>query len=202
MPRVVVTGFRAFPGVADNPSQRLIEALKSERGLLPDGSACHLIDAAYSAVSPTLEAILEDPPAALVLTGFSAQAMGLRLESRAHDFCSPSHEDAFGFVPPSAGAIREYQDQLRADLHAIAAGLRQDGIDCAVSDDAGAYICNHSYYSALSRIAEYGLPTLAVFVHIPAIAGTPLAQTSAGVMELDTMMGGISSIAAALLEAR
>lgn len=201
MSRVVVTGFRAFPGVSHNPSQQLVEALREEQDLLPDGSECRLIDVAYSAVTPALDAILDDPPAALVLTGFSAQATGLRLESRAHDFCSPSHEDAFGFVPPSAGAVREYQEQLRADLHLIAAGLRQDGIDCAVSTDAGAYICNHSYYSALKRVAAEDLPTLAVFVHIPAISGTALAQSSAGAMGLDTMMRGISRIAAGLLEA-
>lgn len=202
MPRVAVTGFRAFPGVPHNPSQRLVEGLEAARGLLPEDSDCHLIDVAYSAVSPALESILQDPPAALVLTGFSARATGLRLESRAHDFCSSSHEDAFGFVPPSAGAIRKYQAQLRADLHAIAAGLRQDGIDCAVSTDAGAYICNHSYYTALKRIAADDLPTLAVFVHIPAIVGTRLAETSAGAMELDTMMRGIARIAGTLAEAR
>ena len=196
---VVVTGFRSFPGVPDNPSQRLIEALQAKPSLLPPNSECRLIEVSYTAIAPTLEDVLREPPLALVLTGFSARAEGLRLETRAHDYRSADHEDAFGFKPETGSDIREYMEQVRADLPAIAGAVAQLGIACSLSDDAGAYVCNHTYHAALSRIAELDLPTLAVFVHIPAIEGTALARSSAGAMSLDNLTRGIATIAERLV---
>ena len=67
--------------------------------------------------------------------------------------------------------------------------------------DCGAYLCNHSYHLALGHIAALGLDTRAVFIHIPAIAGTPLAQTSAGAMPMETMARGVAMVAHALAAA-
>ena len=197
---IALTGFGAFPGVPDNPSARLLEAMRTA-DLLPSGTRFRLIEVAYAAVPPAIEEILADPSAALVLTGYSACATGLRLETRAHDHCSADHADAFGFVPRTGSEIRHYRDQLRADLPGIAARVAQAGIDCTLSDDCGAYLCNYSYHLALGRIAALGLNTRAVFIHIPAIAGTPLAQTSAGAMPRETMARGVAMVAHALAAA-
>jgi len=198
---IVVTGFGRFPGVTDNPSHALIDALRETPDLLPGDAACRLIEVSYAAVPPALDAILADPPAALVMTGFSRRATGLRLETRAHDHRSPEHEDAFGLRPQAGEAIRHYMEQVRADLPAISGTVARSGIDCVLSDDAGAYVCNQTYHTALSRIAARDLPTLAVFVHIPAIAGTPLAGESEGAMELETMARGVALIARELARA-
>ena len=66
---IVITGFRSFPGVADNPSQAVIEHLRASR-LLPDGTRCHLLDVDYRGVQVDLADILE---AAAV---YSATVMG------------------------------------------------------------------------------------------------------------------------------
>lgn len=195
MGRIAITGFREFPGVADNPSQALVERLQASPDLLPGDAECRLLEVSYAAVPPALEDILADPPAALVLTGYSARATGLRLETRAHDFRSTEHEDAFGFVPENGTEIREYLEQVRADLPGIAGKLAREGIACTLSHDCGAYVCNHSYHQALRRIAAGDLPTLAVFVDLPAISGTALAGSSAGAMDLGLMAKGVSMIA-------
>jgi len=151
---IAITGFGPFPGVCDNPSARLLETFHTVPDLLPAGTALRLIEVGYAAVALAIEEMLADPPAALVLTGYSALAAGLRLETRAHDHCSTDHQDAFGFVPRSGGAIRQYREQLRADLPGIARIVSQAGIECTLSDDCGAYVCNHAYHLALSRIDE------------------------------------------------
>ncbi len=193
---VVVTGFRRFPGVADNPSQIVIEALQAAPGLLPQGTECRLLEVAYAAVAPALEAILARPPAALVLTGYSALAEGLKLERRASDRCAPSLPDARGFHPPHGLpdpiAIRENR---ACDIAALHRALRAQRLACTVSDDAGQYVCNHTYHTALAQIAARRLPTRAIFVHLPAIAGTPLATTSASAMSVADMAAGVATIA-------
>lgn len=199
---IVVTGFGPFPGVPDNPSAALVEALRSTPGLLPLDTRYRVIDVGYGAVEPALSAILADPPAALVMTGYSRLANGLRLERRAHDFCSPDREDAFGMRPDllarEGAGLREYCEQLAADLPGIAGRVMQEGIACTLSDDCGAYLCNHIYHRALLRIAAEGAETLAAFVHLPAIAGSPLAATSAGAMPLAEMARGVALIATEL----
>jgi pyroglutamyl-peptidase len=156
------------------------------------------VEVGYAAVPPALEAILADPPAALVMTGYSGLATGLRLETRAHGFCSPDRADAFGLRPEPAGEVRDYLEQLAADLPAIAGQVMQAGIACSISHDAGAYLCNHIYHQALHRIAHCGAGTLAAFVHVPAISGTPLAAASAGSMPLVEMARGVALIATEL----
>jgi pyroglutamyl-peptidase len=199
--RIVITGFRHFPGVADNPSQLLVEALAATPGLLPADTAYHLLDTAYAAISPALEAILADPPAALVLTGFSALAEGFKLERRASDMCSPRFADALGFVPQmKAGAAIGRCENPACDFPALEAALIAQGFPCQLSDDAGEYVCNNAYHTALTRIAALGAPTRAVFVHLPAIAGTPLARTSASAMPLPEMARGVALVARLLAE--
>ena len=198
--RVVVTGFRGFPGVELNPSQAVVEALEQSPGLLPKHAECRLLDTAYEAVARTLEAILADPPTALVLTGYSSLARGFKLERRASDVCSPAFADALGFRPPERPGAAVDLRQSSCDFAAIEAALLAEGITCELSDDAGEYVCNYAYHLALSRIAEGGLPTRAVFVHVPAVAGTPLAQGSASAMALTEMARGVALIARMLAE--
>ena len=198
---MAITGFGQFPGVLDNPSHTLLERLRDTPDLLPADAVCRLIEVSYGAVAPALEELLADPPAALLLTGFSRRATGLRLETPAHDFRSPDRQDAFGFNPPAGDAEPQYLSQSRADLAHISNCVIKAGIDCVLSDDAGAYVCNHTYHTALRLIAERDLPTLAVFVHIPAISGTDLAGESEGSMPLDSMARGVAMIARELLQA-
>jgi len=194
--RIVVTGFRSFPGVPDNPSQAVVETLAASAGLLPATAGFRLLDTAYAGLSPALEAILAEPPAALVLTGFSALAGGFKLERRASDLCSPKFADAHGVFPQQTmGAPIDLRENRSCDFPAMEAALLAEGFPCQLSDDAGQYVCNNAYHLALKQIAALGLPTRAVFVHLPAIAGTPLARSSASAMKLSDMARGVALIA-------
>jgi pyroglutamyl-peptidase len=199
--RIVVTGFRSFPGVPDNPSQKVVEALQATPGLLPASAEFDLLETAYAAIAPALDAILAKPPAALVLTGFSALAEGFKLERRASNVCSPKFADAHGFVPPEArGAEVGMRENRTCDLIALESALLAAGFPCQLSDDAGQYVCNNAYHLALARITALELPTRTLFVHLPAIAGTKLAASSASAMELPEMARGVALIARHLAE--
>jgi pyroglutamyl-peptidase len=197
--RIVVTGFRSFPGVPDNPSQRVVEALETSPRLLPPRSECRLLETAYAALSPALEAIFAEPPAALVLTGFSSIAEGFKLERRASDLCSPQFADAHGVFPQrSAGTALDLLENQNCDFVAMEACLLAEGFPCHLSHDAGHYVCDAAYHTALTSIAARSLPTRAVFVHLPAITDTPLAASSAFAMPVPEMARGVALIAGLL----
>lgn len=197
--RIVLTGFRGFPGVADNPTQLLLEAIAARPSLLPAGAEFRLLETAYAAIPLALEDILREPPAALVMTGYSALARCITLERVARDWRSPDIADAAGYYPLArVGAAVERSENIGCDFGAVAAALVKRGLGCRFSDDAGQYVCNGLYHAALSRIAELRLGTRAIFVHVPAVEGTPLAERSTGSMPLDEMMRGVALIARVL----
>ena len=198
---VAITGFTAFPGVPDNPSARLVKTLRAGAAPLPPSASFHLLNVSYKAVSAALDDIFADEPAVLLMTGYSARAEGLRLERRAHDFISPDSADAFG-LRGGGEKVGEVLMPTRLDLSAMAECVRNEGIACAVSNDAGAYLCNFIYHQALKRISRQASGTVALFVHVPAIIGTPLARTSAGAIPLATIAEGVALIAARLAGVR
>lgn len=186
----VLTGFRAFPGVPDNPTQALVEHFAQRPALLPADTRLHLLEVDYRTVGPALDALLAEPPAALVLTGFSAQASAITLEARASHLCAPDKPDVCGYVPrlPDAPALQSTLDlpRMRALVERTA--------PCAISHDAGQYLCNFAYRHALDRVARRGLATRVLFVHVPALAGTPLAESAAASLPLDAMASALAVI--------
>lgn len=191
----MLTGFRAFPGVADNPTEALLAHLAGQPDLLPRGTRLAMLAVEYRTIGPALDGLLDDGPddgpAALVLTGYSHRATGITLEAVATALCAPDKPDVTGFV-----AVQGEGPALATpiDLGALQATIAPHA-PCSISDDAGQYLCNYAYRHALDRVATRGLATRALFVHLPAIAGTPLAAGSAAALPLDVMVDAVARIA-------
>ncbi len=195
--RAAFTGFGPFPGVADNPTSTLIEALCASDD--PAFAACSfdVLDVEYEAVGPVLDRVLAKGPRALVMTGFSRNAATLQLESVASDARALS-ADAAGFVPAVSSAATTRLVCPHVDFAGLAAALNDCGIPTEVSRDAGQYVCNHAFYTALTRLAGADPAIPALFVHIPAIAGTELAQNSAAALPLGDLIRAMAAIAQAI----
>lgn len=178
-PRLVLTGFGHFPGVPENPTQAMLEAFRKDPQGLPQPHRLALLDVAYRSAGSVLDGLLDPAPDALVMTGYSRHATKVTLEARATDYCSPDQPDISGFVPPLK-ADPAPPLTTNAPLAALSMLLEDAGIAAEISQDAGGYLCNHSYRHALDRVAEQGLPTKVLFVHLPALEGTELAQDAAG----------------------
>ncbi|GAA0272832.1 pyroglutamyl-peptidase I [Alteraurantiacibacter aestuarii] len=197
--RIVITGFRAFPGVADNPTQRVIEYFGAVRSGLPHSTLLSLLDVDYRRVVPQIDALLAQPPRALILTGYSNVARAVTLESRASARCAADKPDNAGYVPPPANA--EQAPLMTAiDLGRLQKVLSRSNVSASISADAGEYLCNFSYHYALRQIADRALSTQVLFVHLPAVHGSDLAATAAGTMPLDQMAQAIAVIANTLTD--
>ena len=199
MARIILTGFRAFPGVADNPTQTLIEHFRADPSALPGDTALHLLDVDYRSIGAAIDIILTEPPAALILTGYSNLATDIRLESRATGLCAPDKPDVCGYVPQAPLSAPETL-HTRLDLTRLQTGLEARAIPASISRDAGQYLCNYSYRHALSVAAMGGMSTQVVFVHFPAVEGTALAQSAAAAMPLGQMAAALSHISAELAD--
>jgi pyroglutamyl-peptidase len=105
-------------------------------------------------------------PDIVVHFGLSRRARALHVERLARKACTPELLDAAGFSPASGLARRFGPDSLHSTLppEAIAIALQQAGFPAAVSDDAGGYVCNATFYRSLLA-ARTG--TLVGFIHVP-----------------------------------
>ncbi|MEM7398491.1 MAG: pyroglutamyl-peptidase I [Pseudomonadota bacterium] len=168
-PRVLVTGFGPFPGVAENPSGWLAERVASTE----TPTDCML----YRAVFPTeWHAVASRAayfhqairPRLMIHFGLQGEAIDIQLEARAHNQAE-SRPDACGAHPGRSDVITGCDDMLETwlPIDALVARLQEEQIPASVSQSCGRYLCNDLYYRSLHWAEQNGSDAL--FVHVPHI---------------------------------
>jgi pyroglutamyl-peptidase len=170
-PRVLLTGFGPFPGVAENPSAWLAETCAGSPEI--DGEL-HLrilpTEWAAAALMPRLYANLQ--PHVMIHFGVSERANAFRIERSAHNRAA-LRADASQALPAGRVIRAEGPDRLDTALPAsrLAAHLRTSGLPAVTSRSAGSYLCNFLYYHSLDWARRQPDPRLVLFVHVPPLTG-------------------------------
>lgn len=172
-PRILITGFSAFPGARRNPSEVLVRGLDvatlSRR--LGIGLATAILPTEYEAVSEMLPRLWKDlEPDAVIHFGLAGRAGRVRLEAIGRNASAPLRPDAAGRLPTGQVIEPGGPPARRATLPLarLAAALAQQGIPAATSVDAGGYLCNFATYVSLGIAGTAAAPRpLAGFVHLP-----------------------------------
>lgn len=167
---VMLTAFEPFGVVSDvNPSATVVSQVAHQKDVpwvhIPvtyDGGWRKAVDAARS-----------HNPHTVLVCGFAKDVAGLQLERYARNLCTSTTPDNDGIIregqPAIAGGVDHYVSALNLD--ALATTLRSKGHDIAISDDAGGYVCNHTYYMVTSEMPS----TRVLFVHMDARENTESA---------------------------
>ena len=167
--RVFVTGFSAFPGMPDNPSERIVRSLGDRRW--PPGiefGGCTLTTS-YGSVDYVASAFLSGfNPDLAVHIGVAESATRLRVERFGRNYQDTGLVDFDGIRPPASLIDPQGPDvrQTGYPVERLVDILRRRGVPVDLSDDAGGYVCNYLYYRSLQWGAEE-TGTDAVFIHIP-----------------------------------
>lgn len=168
-PRLVATGFSAFPGARRNPTGTLVAGLDVGRiaDRLGIEFAVTVLPTEYAAVGDLLPRLwAELRPDAVIHFGLHGRAATVRIETRAANHMSPVRPDAAG-VRPARPQIESRGPAVRRatlPVAAILAGLRRRGIRARLSSDAGGYLCNYASYLSLGLAPESARTG---FVHLP-----------------------------------
>jgi pyroglutamyl-peptidase len=163
--RILITGFGPFPGAPGNPTMTIVRHLAR----LPRGKAAGIEK--ITRLLPTewrmLEAFAADiralKPDAVLMFGLAGRRRKITPEARALNRAGPLRLDAAGKVPPSR-LLNEGNHQIRngsIDPVRMSVVLRRAGLPATTSRDAGDYLCNALFWTAL----DSGVP--AIFVHVP-----------------------------------
>jgi pyroglutamyl-peptidase len=169
MIKILVTGFGAFPGVPSNPSSALLSALKKRRRRLQRfGIALELreLPVTYAGLPQRLARLAKEiRPDAILQFGVASGREVISVEKFARNHVDTRHPDASGKPAFKDVLVAHGPRALKTRIpdSEIVAALRRAGIPSAMSNDAGDYVCNASFYHAL-RLANV---RCVGFIHIP-----------------------------------
>lgn len=178
-PRILITGFRPFPGAPYNPTEKLVERLLHlRRPALDDVERIgHIFPVTYSAIDRELPALIAaHHPDALLMFGLAARTPFVRVETRARNTVTQIWPDAEHARVRSRtiGAGPDSTRRFGPHTLKLLRAARGTGVAARSSLNAGYYLCNYLSWRAIEAIQtgyepERGEPRLAAFVHVPLV---------------------------------
>lgn len=174
--KILVTDFEPFGGEAENASGTAVQRL----GDVPAPNGVHLATAIlpvpWSDAGPALlRAVETHQPDAIVAVGEAGGRAVVTPERWARNL-------GHGRIPDKNGVVRDAAPlapgparlESRLDPAALTRAIQDAGVPAEVSEDAGAFLCNAVFWTALHRT---DLP--ATFIHVPAVRSQGTASIGA-----------------------
>jgi pyroglutamyl-peptidase len=172
MRKVLITGFEPFGGSEVNSSWETAVRV----GQLAPKDACMetlLLPVSFVRAGKKIrEALKEKRPDVLVMLGQRGKGESIYIERIAINMMDASSPDNDGYHPQERTIVDEGEAAYFSNLpvKTLRDALLQKGIPARVSNSAGLYVCNSTYYNALNEIYDQGLSTKALFIHLPIIS--------------------------------
>ncbi|XP_061588700.1 pyroglutamyl-peptidase 1-like [Cololabis saira] len=176
--KVIVTGFEPFGEHVVNSSWAAVQELERlGLGEAVDLYVCE-IPVEYKAIGSLLPSLWkEHRPELVVHVGVSGLATTVTLEKCGHNK-GYKRLDNCSFCPASQWCMEDGPDCLKSvlDMDTISRKVNDSdiGITASVSEDAGRYLCDYTYYTSL-----YLGQGRAAFVHVPPL-GKPYSRQDLG----------------------
>ena len=170
--KVLVTGFDPFGGSEVNSSWETAVRV----GQLAPKDVCMetlLLPVSFMRAGKKIrEALREKRPDVLVMLGQRGKGESIDIERIAINMMDASNPDNDGYHPQEQTIVDGGEAAYFSNLpvKTLRDALLHRGIPARVSNSAGLYVCNSTYYNALNEIYEQGLPTKALFIHLPIIS--------------------------------
>ena len=170
--KVLITGFEPFGGSEVNSSWETAVRV----GQLASKGVCMetlLLPVSFMRAGKKIrEALREKRPDVLIMLGQRSKGEGIDIERIAINMMDASNPDNDGYQPQEQMIIAESGAAYFSNLpvKALRDAVLQRDIPARVSNSAGLYVCNCTYYNALEEINRQQLPMKAVFIHLPKIS--------------------------------
>ncbi len=163
--RILITGFGPFPGQPTNPTMRLARHAGRAKRLRFAGveRIVRLLPTTWAMLDGVPAILAETKPDAVLMFGVAGRRRKVTPELRAMNHQSALKPDAVGRFAGvrSRVAGAPFAIRTRLDAPRLQVLIQQAGVPCALSRDAGGYLCNALSWQVLSS----GVPS--IFVHVP-----------------------------------
>jgi pyroglutamyl-peptidase len=165
--RVLLTGFEPFADFEINPSQCIVEHFQRQQR---DDVIARILPTEYQASGERIAAAIRDTnPDAVISLGVAQSRRTISLERIAVNVDDTPIVDNAGKLACGERIAVDgpvaYWSTL--PLEALQTALEARGIPVSISNHAGAYICNHAFYSARHTLEALGRSIPCGFIHVP-----------------------------------
>lgn len=204
-PRILISGFRPFPGAPYNPTEKLVERLiRLRRPALDDVVRIgHIFPVTYSAVDRELPALIATHrPDALLMFGLAARTHFVRIETRARNTVTQIWPDAEHAEVRSRTIVSGLDSTRRFGPHTLRLlrAANDTGVAVKSSLSAGYYLCNYLSWRAIEATRMDNGPRLAAFVHVPLVPRSPVQFRRSGAPNRVTFEQLVDASEAMLME--
>lgn len=201
--KVLLTGFEPFGKYKENSSWAVAEKV----------TACGVVDAeviamrlpvSFAGVGTALrKAVEEYSPNVVIMLGQAAGIDYIKLERIAINMMDATIADNNGYIPDEEPIYADGTAALftNVDIKKMRRAIEELGIPAKVSNSAGLYVCNRTYYEAL-RLCNKRPGMKALFVHLPLYEGQPSAAEEQPTMPLDDMLKAVWGITTCICQRR
>jgi pyroglutamyl-peptidase len=173
--KALVTGFDPFGGARVNASLEAVKRLPARIGALDIATA--ELPTSYARSIPALKAAIAGAKPSIVLcVGEAGDRAVLSVERVAVNLRDARMPDNDGAAPVDTPIVRGGPAAYFATLpvRAMVAALRAAELPAELSMSAGAFVCNHIFYSLMHTAARRGR-LRAGFLHVPSLAARAMA---------------------------
>ena len=169
--RILLTGFEPFGGSDINSSWETATRIELQSFDSVE-VVVRQLPVSFKRVGNKIRELLEEiKPDVIVMLGQRSNSTSIDIERIAINLMDAQKGDNDGYIPNEepihANAPLAYSATL--PVKPLRDCLTAKGIEAKVSNSAGLYVCNCTYYEALRTIEQNNLRAKAVFVHIPKI---------------------------------
>lgn len=178
VPKLLITAFEPFGGEQINPSLEAVRQIEKERISNIAVLTAELPVDRYRAVDTALDVLMVNRPDIVIMLGEAGGRYKInpeRVAINVDDFRIP---DNVGNQPTDEpiieGGPAAYFSTL--PIRAIAERINKANIPAAISNTAGAYLCNRLFYSVMHAIKVNGLDARAGFIHLPYLHDQALSK--------------------------
>jgi pyroglutamyl-peptidase len=187
--RVLITGFEPFHKATQNPSKAVVEQLSHPaivaRAVLPVvfGEAARILN----------ELIDEHRPDVVISLGQAEGRKEISVERIAINLDDARIADNAGNVPVDKAIVEGGPSAYFATLPTkeLVEVIRKNGGAASISLSAGAFVCNHIFYSMLHYCREREIQ--AGFIHLPLMKQQAPEFPGLPTMDLDEMLKSLTS---------
>ena len=165
--KVLITGFEPFGEYSENSSWAVAQRVAS-CGVEGAEVVAAQLPVSFARVGEVLRSAIElHTPDLVIMLGQSETTDRVKLERVALNMMDSAMGDNDG-VKPDEEPI--YEDEERAlftslSIKQLRSAIEGQGIAVKISNSAGLYVCNRTYYEALRMCKERAMQ--AIFVHLP-----------------------------------
>ena len=193
--KILLTGFEPFGKYSENSSWAVAEKVAA-CGVVGTEVMAMRLPVSFAGVGAALrKAVEEYCPDVIIMLGQSANIDYVKLERIAINMMDSALADNDGCTADEEPISMDGVAALFAnvDVKQLCKTLIKENINAKVSNSAGLYVCNRTYYEAL-RLCNERPGMKALFVHLPLYEGQPSATEDQPTMPLDDMAMVIETI--------